>query len=143
MIPNPSAAHSDAYLLQQINSASPEQLCIMLLEGAKRFLRLAITAIHNRNIGDKAKYINRSSAIVEELMLQVDNNDGNELAANLFRIYDWWMNQLFEGSRNNQCESLEAIYTQMNEMRLTWTQVVQKAQSDQQRMGALGSELMG
>jgi flagellar protein FliS len=143
MIPNPGAAQSDTYLLQQINSASPEQLCIMLLEGAQRFLLQAITATKNRNIGDKARYVNRVSAIIEELMVQVDTNDGNELAINLSRIYEWWMGQLFEGSRNNRAENMEMIYTQMNEMKLAWMQVVQKAQSEPHSVGGLGAELMG
>jgi flagellar protein FliS len=143
MIPHQGAAQSDTYLLQQITSATPEQLCVMLLEGAQRFLLQAINAIKARDFGDKSKFVNRVSAIVEELMIQVDTNSENELAVNLSRVYEWWMNQLFEGSRKNQHEKLEMIYTQMGDMKNTWTQLIQKTQSAAPVVSGLSEELMG
>ena len=143
MIPSQGAAQSDSYLLQQITSASPEQLCVMLLEGAQRFLQQCIAAVKVRNIEEKARLVNRVSAIIEELMLQVDNNGENELAVNLSRIYEWWMNQLFEASRSNRFEPLEMIYSQMNEMKITWAQLAQRGQATSRPIGGLGGELMG
>jgi flagellar biosynthetic protein FliS len=115
----------------------------MLLEGAQRFLRQAISTIKARDFEGKARFVNRVSAIVEELMVQVDNNSENELAVNLSRIYEWWMNQLFEGSRKNQPEKLELIYNQMGDMRNTWIQLIQQSQSAPPSPGGLGQELMG
>jgi len=143
MIPSQGAAQSDSYLLQQISSASPEQLCVMLLEGAQRFLQQAIAAIKARNIEERARHVNRVSAIIEELMLQVDNSGENELAINLTRIYEWWMSQLFEASRANQVDKLEILHTQMNEMKTTWTQFIQRGQASAPPVGGLGGELMG
>ena len=143
MIQNPGAAQSDSYLLQQINSASPEELCIMLLEGAQRFLTQAISAVKAHNIQDKAKYVNRVSAIVEELMVQVETDEKNDLAVNLSRIYEWWMNQLFEGSRSNNFQKFEMIFSQVDDMKNTWMHVVHKAQQAPPPMGGLGAELMG
>jgi flagellar protein FliS len=143
MIPSQGAAQSDSYLLQQISSASPEQLCVMLLEGAQRFLQQAVAAIKAHNIEEKAKMVNRVSAIIEELMLQVDNNGENELAVNLTRIYEWWMNQLFEASRSSRFEKLEVIHLQMNEMKTTWAQLAQRGRAASPPAGGLGAELMG
>jgi len=143
MIPSQGAAQSDSYLLQQISSATPEQLCVMLLEGAQRFLLQAIAAIKVNNIEERARRVNRVSAIIEELMLQVDNNSENELAVNLTRIYEWWMNQLFEASRNNKHETLEMIHSQMNEMKITWMQLIQRGQAAAPPTMGLGGELMG
>jgi flagellar secretion chaperone FliS len=143
MIPSQGAAQSDSYLLQQISSATPEQLCVMLLEGAQRFLLQAVAAIKARNIEERARLVNRVSAIIEELMLQVDNNSENELAVNLTRIYEWWMNQLFDASKNNQHEKLEMIHSQMNEMKITWMQLIQRGQAAAPPTMGLGGELMG
>ena len=143
MIPSQGAAQSDSYLLQQISSATPEQLCVMLLEGAQRFLLQAIAAIKVNNIEERARRVNRVSAIIEELMLQVDNNSENELAVNLTRIYEWWMNQLFDASKNNQHEKLEMIHSQMNEMKITWMQLIQRGQAAAPPTMGLGGELMG
>jgi len=143
MIPSQGAAQSDSYLLQQISSASPEQLCVMLLEGAQRFLQQAVAAIKAHNIEERARLVNRVSAIIEELMLQVDNSSENELAVNLTRIYEWWMNQLFEASMNNQFGKLEMIHSQMNEMKTTWAQLAQRGHAAVPPATGLGGELMG
>jgi len=115
----------------------------MLLEGAQRFLHQAIEAIKAHNIQERARLVNRVSAIIEELMLQVDNNGENQLAVNLTRIYEWWMNQLFEASRDNKVEQLEKIHSQMNEMKITWAQLAQRGQATAPPTGGLGAELMG
>jgi flagellar protein FliS len=149
MIPGHSAAQSDTYLLQRINGASPEQLCILLLEGAQKFLMQAIQAVKNRNVSEKARFVNRVSAIIEELTVQLNSDEENELVINLTRIYDWWMNLLFEASRNNEAEKLELIYRQMASMRETWEELVQKNQAATPPMpqptasGGFGADLIG
>jgi flagellar protein FliS len=141
MIPTQTAL-SDSYLLQQITSATPEQLCILLLEGAQRFLLQAVEAAKARNIQEKARLVNRVSAIIEELMLQVDNNGENELALNLTRIYEWWMNQLFEASRLNLPDKMQMICTQMDDMKATWAQYTLRDTAAPKATG-LGGDLMG
>jgi len=59
------------------------------LEGAQRFLRQAINAVKERNLQDKARFVNRVSAIIEELTVQLNHDEENELAINLSRIYEW------------------------------------------------------
>ncbi|MDR1840665.1 MAG: flagellar export chaperone FliS [Holophagales bacterium] len=146
MIPSQAVAQSDSYLLQRIQGATPEQLCVLLLEGAQRFLLQAINATKNRNIADKARFVNRVSAIIEELTVQLNQDEENELAINLTRIYEWWMNQLFEGSRNNEYEKMEKIYTQMDSIKATWEELIHKSQSAQPPPAAqrgFGEDLMG
>jgi flagellar protein FliS len=148
MIPG-HGAQSDTYLLQRINGASPEQLCILLLEGGQRFLLQAIQATKNRNIAEKARFVNRVSAIIEELTVQLNQDEENELVINLTRIYDWWMNLLFEASRNNEPEKLELIYRQMASMRETWEELVHKSQAaapplpQHPAAGGLGADFVG
>ena len=150
MIQSP-AAQSDTYLLQRINGATPEQLCILLLEGAQRFLRQAIQSTADRNVADKARYVNRVSAIIEELTVQLNMDEGSELVVNLTRIYDWWMHQLFEGSLHNRPETFEMIYAQMGSIRETWEELaargsVSAARAQQPlspQSGGLGTEFIG
>ena len=153
MVQNPGAAHSDQYLLQRIIGATPEQLCVLLIEGAQKFLLQAINATKERNIADKARFVNRVSAIIEELTVQLNHDEENELVINLSRIYEWWMNQLFEASRGNDFEKLEKVYEQMSSMRATWEELIHKQAADaahgnRQRpplpsAGGLGTEFIG
>jgi len=147
MIPNQGVAQSESYLLQRINSATPEQLCVIFLEGAQRFLLQAINAVKERNLQDKARFVNRTSAIIEELTVQLNHDEESELVINLSRIYEWWMNQLFEGSRENNADKMEVIYRQMGSMKTTWEELIQKSQTAPPPTGEtasrLGAELIG
>jgi len=126
MQPSYGGNASDQYLVQKINGASLEQLVVLLLEGGQRFLAQAILAMERKDIPTKARLINRVSAIIEELSVWVDQEQGGELALNLTRIYEWWLNELFEGSQRNQADRLQRIQRQMGEMRETWAELDQK-----------------
>jgi flagellar protein FliS len=150
MIPGQFAAQSDTYLLQRIRGASPEQLCVLLMEGAQRFLLQAVQATKSRNIADKAKYVNRVSAIIEELTVQLNHDEENELVVNLNRIYEWWMSQLFEASRNNDAEKFEMINGQIDSIKATWEELIRRGApqaaapvGDMVGAGGLGGELIG
>jgi flagellar secretion chaperone FliS len=114
---------ADQYLVQRINGASPEQLAAMLLEGAQRFLAQALVAMGKRDIPAKARLVNRVSAIIEELMVQLNHEQGGELVGNLTRLYEWWLSELFQGSQSNQADRLERVFRQMGELRGTWEEL--------------------
>ena len=153
MIQHPGAAQSDQYLLQRIIGATSEQLCVLLIEGAQKFLLQAIAATKERNIADKARFINRVSAIIEELTVQLNHDEENELVINLSRIYEWWMNQIFEASRDNDFGKLEKVYEQMASIKATWEELIHKQaleaaqgarpQAPMPSAGGLGAEFIG
>jgi flagellar secretion chaperone FliS len=123
MQPAYSGQVTDQYLVQRINGATPEQLIIMLMEGGQRFLGQAIAAMAKRDVPAKARLVNRVSAIIEELIVQLNHEGGGELVVNLTRIYEWWLNELFEGSQNNQVDRLERIHRQMGEVKASWEEL--------------------
>ncbi len=114
---------SDQYLTQAIASSNAEQLMALLLGGAHRFTEQAAAAIRRRDIAGKARLVNRISAIVEEMMVRLNHEEGGELVQNLGRIYEWWLHELFEGSQRNQAERLERISAQMSSMQQTWEEL--------------------
>lgn len=121
---------TDNYLIQRINAASPERLVAMLLEGGQRFLGQAMVAMNNRDVPTKARMINRVSAIIEELAVRLDHEHPSELVVNLARLYDWWLNEVFQGSQNNQVQRLETVYRQMGDLRQTWEQLAHQKASE-------------
>ncbi|MBI3131997.1 MAG: flagellar export chaperone FliS [Acidobacteria bacterium] len=116
----PYAKANDEYLLQRINSSSPEQMCALLLEGAQRFVGQAVLAMDRRDISGRARSINRASAIVEELMVRLNHEQGGPVVENLVRIYEWWTHEMFEGSKGSDPSRLNLIAGQMGELKETW-----------------------
>jgi flagellar protein FliS len=113
----------DEYLLHRINSASPEQMVALLLEGAQRFVAQAVQAIGRRDVSGRARAVNRASAIVEELMVRLNHEEGSEIVQNLVRIYEWWTHEMFEASTKSDSRRMERVSTQMGELRTTWEQL--------------------
>ncbi len=114
---------ADQYLTQKIIAANPEQLAGMLLEGARRFTDQAVAAIQRRDVPSKARSVNRVSAIIEELMVRLNHEDGGEVVQNLTRLYEWWLHELFDASQVNQAERLQRISTQMESIQRTWEEL--------------------
>ncbi len=118
----PYAKANDEYLLQRINSASPEQMCALLLEGAQRFVGQAVLAIQRRDVPARARAINRASAVVEELMVRLNHEEGGPVVENLVRLYDWWTHEMFDAANAFEAPRLERVSSQMGEMKATWEQ---------------------
>ena len=129
----PYAKANDQYLVQRVMGASPEQLVALLLEGAQRFLTQAVQAIGRKDYAAKGQSLNKVSAILEELEVRLDLEQGGELAQNLFRVYDWWSHEVMEASASLDPSRLERVSAQMGDMRQSWEQSFQK------RIGAAAS----
>jgi flagellar secretion chaperone FliS len=127
----------NAYLLQKINSATPEELAAMLLEGAQRFLHQAAAAIRSGDLPGQARLVNRASLIMDELLSML-NADGGELVDRLHGIYVWWIKEIFEGSRKHQPEQLERVARQMGTIREGWEQLSVRAKGFQTPTAAPG-----
>ncbi len=122
----PYTRASDQYLTQRVMGASPEQLVALLLEGGQRFLSLAIQAMGRKDYAMKGLSLNKVLAILEELTLRLNHEDGGDLAINLMRIYDWWGREILASGAELNIARLERISRQMGEMREAWEQSHQK-----------------
>jgi flagellar protein FliS len=87
--------------------------------------------------------VNKVSAIIEELTLRLDLDEGGELVGNLASIYEWWLRELFSGSQKNQPERLESIVFQMAEMRVTWDRAIQSQVASMPSMQLTAEGLVG
>ena len=127
-----SGKAADHYLLQRIEGASPEQLVAMLLEGGQRFLALALQAMKEHDLVNQPRYVNRVSDIIMALRERLNFDGGGELVENLTRIYDWWLDELFKASMQNQPERLQMISRHMGDLRTTWEELHQRKTSGDQ-----------
>ena len=118
---NPAAAYRN----QQIMTASPEQLTLMLYDGAIRFLRASITAIEAKDM-EKAHDRNmRTQEIVREFR-QTLNMD-IELSENWDRLYEFMEYRLMEGNVKKDKAMLQDVLDLLKEMRDTWAEAMKLA----------------
>ena len=118
---NPAAAYRN----QQIMMASPEQLTLMLYDGAIRFLRASITAIDAKDI-EKAHDMNmRTQDIVREFRNTL--NMDIELSANWDQLYEFMEYRLVEGNMKQDKAMLQEVLDLLKEMRDTWAEAMKLA----------------
>lgn len=132
----PGGKAADHYLVQRIQGASPEQVAALLLEGGQRFLNLMIKAIQNRDLPNQAIYIGRISDILLGLKERLNLEDGGEVVENLIRLYDWWANELYEGSLGGEPERLRVLFNQMGELKETWEELHRRKSAGSQPAGS-------
>ncbi|RKX23667.1 MAG: flagellar export chaperone FliS [Candidatus Zixiibacteriota bacterium] len=98
--------YSNQYQNNQVMTASPEQILIMLYDGAIRFVRQAKFAIEDNRAGDKAIAISKAVAIITEFSNTLDYEVGGEIALNLGRLYDFMIRELSAVNARSEIERL-------------------------------------
>ncbi len=116
--------YTNQYLQTTINSASPEQLMLMLYDGGVRFIGLAILAIENKTIDKRAYYINKASAIISEFAATLDHSQDAKLAADLDALYAYMLNRLQDANLENDTAPLKEVKKLLGDLRVTWAEAI-------------------
>ena len=119
---------ANVYKNQQIMTASPEELTLMLYNGAIRFTNESIMALDHGDI-QKAHTANmRAQDIVREFMATLDMSF--ELSKNWMALYDFIEYSLIQGNVHKDKSMLENARDILVEMRDTWAAAVKKMRED-------------
>src|SRR5580700_9999816 len=95
------------YYETSVTTASPEQLVVMLYEGAIKYLRQSVTAIEEKNLVGKRQSIDRAMAIVQHLRNTLDMERGGEISVELDKLYIYMTNCIINGSIKLQTAPLQ------------------------------------
>ena len=76
----------NAYKKTQINTSSSEQLVLMLYDGARKFIKLAIKALQDGDMQAAHHNLIRSQNIITELICGI-NYEAGEMAENFQKFY--------------------------------------------------------
>jgi len=112
------------YLTNTVNSASPEQLMLMLYDGAIRFVAQGMQAIEDGVIDKRAYYINKASAIITEFAATLDHSQNTQLAEDLDALYSYMLKRLLEANLKNDVTALQEVKDLLADLRATWAQAI-------------------
>lgn len=119
---------ANAYKTQQIMTASPEQLTLMLYNGAIRFVDESIHALEQNDLAKSHERNLRAQDIVREFMVTLDMKV--ELSKNWMVLYDYIEYRLIQGNLKKDKEQLAEAKNMLTELRDTWMEVMKKARAD-------------
>ncbi len=109
------------YRHNQVTTAGPHQLLLMLFDGALRFVRQAGEALDRRDYSAANSCLGRAQQIIAELMGSLDFKQG-KLPDNLFKIYEYLHFRLTEANINKSREPLQEVQRMLSELRESWAQ---------------------
>lgn len=116
-------ASVQAYKQSSVLTAPPERLVVMLYDGALRFLARAATAMREEGPVAAAEPIQRTQAIIEELVSTLDHEKGGEVADGLQAIYVFCLRLLPEAQLERDAEKIDQVAGLLRELRDAWAQI--------------------
>lgn len=117
------------YQSNTVNTASPQELTLMLYNGLIKFLNFSIQGIEEKSIEKANNYILRSQDIIEEFMRTLDMN--YEISNGMFALYDYMNNRLIEANIKKDKTIVEEVRGFAEDMRDTWAQAMKLAKQAQ------------
>ena len=115
-------ARPNAYRENSILTASPEQLVVMLYDGAGRFLRQAEGSMVDGSWLQASEKLSRAEAIIDELLATLDM-DAGEVADRLQSIYVFCKTRLIEARIERDPVRVYQVARLLGELREAWSQV--------------------
>lgn len=115
-------------LQKQIETASKEELTLMLYEGGIKFLNQAIIAVEKGDIVKSNNLIQRVEDIVREFQITLDHKY-EEISKPMNMLYDYMYNRLVEANLQKDAEILNEVLDMFREMRDTWKEAMKLAKA--------------
>ena len=118
---------ANRYKSQQAMTAAPEELTLMLYNGALRFITESIQGIESKDI-QKAHNANiRVQEIIREFRATLDMQ--YEISKNLDTLYEYMEFRLLQANAKKDIVQLEEVKGMLQELRDTWHQAMKLTRS--------------
>jgi flagellar protein FliS len=119
----------EAYRKQNVLTASPVELIVMLYDGLRKNIILSERAIKKRDMESAHNHLLKAQNIVSELMNCLDLNF--QISEELMKIYDFLFRGLVESNMKKSVDNLPDYLEIVDELRGAWIEV-----SSMQKSGA-------
>lgn len=118
------------YQKNEIETATPEKILILLYDGAILFLNRAKIAIEQDNIPEIHNNIVGCEKIIQEFMNTLKLEEGNDLTARLYELYRYFYNTLISANLNKDIKKVDEILNHLIGLRDTWKKAIAIANAE-------------
>lgn len=117
-----SYAALNKYKENSITSATPEELTLMLYDGAIKFMNIAKFSIEKKEMEKAHNSLLRAQDIINELNHSLDMK--YEISNELRDLYDFILINLVDGNLKKDKKPIDDALSITTEMRDTWKEVI-------------------
>lgn len=136
--PNTSA---NAYLRTKVLTAPPEELRLMLLDGAVKFCRQGRDGIATKNWEQSYNGFSKCRAILTELMTSMRPEIDPDLCMRLTGLYTYLYTQIMEASHEKHVGKADKVIELLEYERQTWALLIAKLREDKGIMDAARAQV--
>ena len=119
---------AEAYKRQQVLTATPEALTLMLYNGALRFMTEGREAIERKDYEEANNSLQKAQNIITEF--RVTLNMEYEIAHQLLPLYNYVYDRLVEANMKSDLTQLDEAKNIITELRDAWAQAMKKARAE-------------
>ncbi len=112
------------YKQNAVLTATPEELTLMLYEGAIKFMNIGKYSIENKDMEKAHSSLLRAQDIILELNYSLDMN--YEVSKGLRGLYDFVLSKLIDANINKDINAIDEALAVVNDMRDTWKEVIKQ-----------------
>ncbi|MGL5271795.1 MAG: flagellar export chaperone FliS [Selenomonadaceae bacterium] len=123
-----AAFTAEAYKRQQVMTATPEALTLMLYNGALRFMTEGIEAIRNKDYEKTNTSLIKAQNIISEFRMTLKME--YEISHQLLPLYNYVYDCLVEANMKSSVEKVEEAKEIITELRNTWNEAIKIARKE-------------
>ena len=128
---------AEAYKKQQIMTATPEALTLMLYNGCLKFIKEGADALAEKTYEAANTSLQKAQNIISEF--RVTLNMDYEISHQLLPLYNYAYDRLVEGNLDDNLDAIKEATDIITELRDAWAQAMKKAREEKGAQRAEGS----
>ena len=132
---------AEAYKRQQIMTATPEALTLMLYNGCLKFIDEGIQSVKDKKWEDANTSLQKAQNIISEFRITLDMD--YDISHQLMPLYNYTYDRLVEGNMKSDAAMLEEARGIIKELRDAWAQAMKKARQEKGTQGVQGGSYVG
>lgn len=114
------------YLRTKVLTATPEQLQLMLYDGAIRFSEQAKVALTEKKYDQSYDLLSRTQKIIAELIASLKPDVAPDLCGKLSGLYNFVYRKLVEANVDHKIDALDEALSILRYQRETWALLLDK-----------------
>ncbi|MGH7179738.1 MAG: flagellar export chaperone FliS [Tepidisphaeraceae bacterium] len=114
------------YLRTTVMTATPEQLQLMLYDGAIRFTEQARPALEKKNYEQSYQLLSKAQKIIAEMTGALKHDVSPELCGKLAALYNFVYRRLLEANVAHNISALDEALSILRYQRQTWSMLLEQ-----------------
>lgn len=131
------------YQQRNIETASPEEVLILLYDGLIRFLNRSRRAMETKDVAKAHEQLIRAQHIVLELMTSLDMKADAAMAKPLYALYEYLHHTLIQANVKQDISLVEEVLRHVRDLKATWEEAIKQVRQERVAEGLDESQVKG